>query len=151
MSGIMEKHTDALLANTEAVVRHNELLEKIIAGASAAAGDKPKATRGKAADKGKTDDDDGAKVDADDLIATVEKVKGWLKEFAENDDDPENDARSTKLSKALATLEVKKVSEITSEATRLRVEKWIDERIAAGRLTEEPKPVTKKKAADDEI
>jgi hypothetical protein len=154
MSGIMEKHITALEANTEAVLRHNELLEKIISGASAAStADKPKGTRGKAADKTKTEDDDkGAAVDADDLAGTLEKVKGWLKKYSEaGEDDPENEARAEKLAAALTSLGVEKISAITTEADRVRAETWIDKMIAKGRLTPDPKGAGKKKGDDDEI
>lgn len=153
MSGIMEKLVEEMTGLREAVEKNNDLLTKIVTLGGkgiADAGDKPAGKRGPKA-KAKEDEagegDDDAKVDADDLAGTLNKVKGWLKEFAEEGDaDPENQARAQKLAKALKTLNVEKISSITKESDRARVDKWVDDRIEGGRLTEAP---TKKAAAAD--
>ena len=147
----LEEKLDRL---AEAVEKNTEILTKIAAGkpGSAASGDgeKPKSTRGKkaaASDDGDSGGDDDA-VDAEALKKTVRRLAGWLKEFAEDEDDPENDARNEKLAEMIKKLGVAKVSEVTTEKDRGRVEKWIDARIEEGRTTK--KAGAKKAAADDE-
>lgn len=147
----------AIERNNELMEANNALLAKIVGQKPGTAatedGEKKPTTRKKKAaeDTGSGDEGDDA-VDSKKLLATREKVSGWLKEFAENEEDPENDARQEKLEAALAKIEVEKISTITSEATRQRVEKWIDARIEDGRITEEPAPKGKgKKAAADDI
>lgn len=158
MSGILEKLISALEANTAAAERNADLVAKIVAAGEGkmASGDKPSG-RGRKPKETKGDEDAGSSdddtpVDADDLAGTLDKVKGWLKEFSEaGEDDPENAARSEKLAKALSTLGIDKVSNVKKESDRLRIEEWIDKRIAAGRITEEPKKKAAPKKEEDDI
>jgi len=128
-----------------AMEKNASLLEKIVSGkpgasvsGEAGAADKPK--RQTAADKKKAAETEGSgdgdgDVDADDLKATVKKLAGWVKEFAEDEEDPENDARNEALAEVLGKLKVKKASEITTEKDRSRFEKWLDGKIEEGRTT----------------
>lgn len=156
MSGILEKLVTSVSELAAEVAKNNELLTKIVAAGPGASADKPASTRGrkpKDADKGEdaSDGADDATVDAEELTATRDKVAKWLKEFSEaGEDDPENAERSAKFSKALASLGVKKVSEITKESDRVRVEEWIEKMIAKKRLTG-PLETKKAAAADDDI
>ena len=154
----LEAKIEALTAEMS---RNNDLLEAIVKGKAGAGstettekakpGRKP---RTKADDSGDGDGDsgDGDAVDTAKLKKTLELAKGWLKEFAENEEDPENEARSDKLAAALEKLGVEKLSAITTEDRRARADKWIKARIEEGRITEEPAPKDKaKKGGDDDI
>lgn len=148
----LEQKIEAL---TAAMERNSDLLEKIVTGAGAAKGETKATGRGKA--KSKTEEDSGdADAGGDDdavnptkLKKTLDIAKGWLKEFAENDEDPENDARSEKLSAALEKLGIEKISTIGTEEHRSRVEAWVKKQIDIGRITPDPKAKGNKGADDD--
>lgn len=145
-------------ALTVVMERNNELLETIVKGKAGGAADAEKkpATRGKG--KAKTEDagdgdgdaGEGDAVDTAKLKKVIDLAKGWLTEFAENEEDPENEARSEKLTAALEKLGVEKLSKITTEDQRTRAETWVKKQIDAGRITEEPAPKGKKAAKGDD-
>lgn len=150
-----------LEALTVVMERNNELLETIVkgkaGGAAADASDKKPATRSKAKvkaeDAGEGDGEgsgEGDAVDASKLKKLIDLAKGWLTEFSENEEDPENEARSEKLTAALEKLGVEKLSKITTEDERGRAETWVKKQIAAGRITEEPAPKGKGKSKGDD-
>lgn len=141
--------------------RNNELLETIVKGKAGGGETSAPAKTGrgkakaKAEDSGDDDsssgDEDGDAVNKTKLAKTVDLVKGWLKEFSEDEDDPENDARSEKLAAALEKIGAPTVSKITTEDQRTRVEKWVKTRIEEGRITPDPKAKGKSKVEDDDI
>lgn len=119
-----------------------EMMKKAPASAKTETADAgEKKTRGRPAkakeDDGEKTDSDGA-VDADELKATLKSVSDWLKAFEGNASDPENEARREALASALKKLGVEKISKITTESDRVRVENWLEKKVAAGRMTPEP-------------
>lgn len=137
---------DAINRLADLTEAHTKVMLDLMKGAkgTAAAGDAesaPAKPGRKKKEEGKTEDDgaSGEAADADAVKELVGKVKGWLKEFAGNESDPENEARGEKLTKALKTLGIEAVSKIKTEDHRSRVENWVEKQIAAGRITPDPK------------
>lgn len=165
----LEEH---LAANTAAITRNSELLEKLVARAEAAAAGGAAASTTAAADtKGKGKGKGaGAKADAESgsseggdagnsapslTHAEVKQIVGnWLAEFKEDKSDPETDARRAAVKAALFKLTEKEGAQVTdvAPADLPRVIAWLDKKKEAdtghgkGRLT--AKPEAEKPEAD---
>lgn len=166
LESALAAHTEALLANTAAIVEQNEKLDAMLAksGAATSGDTDTKATRKPRTKKEeKSDDDttgDAGTGDGDDEAGTkltnegVKKdvVAPWLSEYVNDENDPETAERKAKIKAILAKLVGKEGATVADvpAADLHRLVTWVEKQKAAdngfgaGRYTAVP-------VADDEI
>lgn len=158
-----------LEANTEALNRNSDLLEKMIARAEAVAGSAPKASaaadeKPKAARaKKETAETDGTAAGTETAAVTIEDVKSkagaWLGEFKADANDPETEARKGAIKAALAKLTKKDGATLADVpvADLPRVLTWLEKKqvedagFGIGRLTAKPGAAKEVAAEEDDI
>lgn len=174
LEAALEAHTEALLANTAAILEQNSKLDIMLgkAGASSVASDtgkddteaKPKRTRTSSKKEENGNDDAPAHT-----AASVKALAGaWLAEFAKDQNDPETQARKDKLKSTLTSLAKKEGFEAADPKKGVlltdvpaehlgRVVAWlekqpsVDNGFGEGRLTEVPGEDSTKQTDADEI
>lgn len=132
---------EALAANTAAMTKNNELLEKLLdaavkvasgakAGASTEEGEKPKRTTAK-----KKEDEAGDTAKAVTLDDVKPLLSGWLNEFPKNGDEdhPETAARKAAFKGALEKLGAASLPAVPADKLD-KLKAWAEAQIAKGRL-----------------
>jgi hypothetical protein len=167
LESVIAAHTEALLANTAAVIEQNEKLDIMLSKSGAApAGDADRPTRKTRAKKEEKSDEDtdgegdngetetASKLSNDSVKKDV--VAPWLSEFVKNENDPETAERKVKIKGALAKLVGKEgatVADVPADKLQRLVD-WVEKQktadngFGAGRLTE--LPGSKKEASEDD-